>query len=276
MVSADLEGGTPVYPGLVRSVSSERVNGLARADVTVSGTLGAPRAHADIESSGLRFHDTGPGTLRTEVVISPDHVQIASFEASIGADTLRASGRLALVTGAIEGQADWTIPDLAALAGNVPRRFRPVGALTGQAVVAGRWPDATVRATLSGTGLTAAGQQVDRWSADVRFEDRASWSTGSKLEQAEGRLSMRGECALERSAHTRCTSAAVSCSSIRFQRTRRPRPPFRCARDSISISMVRAPLTIQVDAVSSSSLPYRGMAGSQGPCAARRPSNGVR
>lgn len=205
LVSADLGHAWDAAHalGLVGAGRGEqRLNGQARADVVLSGTLGAPRAHADIESSGVRFHETGPGTIRAEIMISPEQVQIASLDGRIGADTLRASGRVTLATGAIEGRADWTIPDIAALTGNVPQRFRPVGAVAGQAVVAGRWPDARVRATLSGTGLKAAGQQVDRWSADVRLEDRTVLVDRLELEQAEGRLSARGEYALGRGTYS--------------------------------------------------------------------------
>ena len=157
--------------GGILEASSLR-GGTARGDFLVAGTFGAPRLDGSVEANDVRYGTLEPAALQTRVSLTPTDIGLDDIQATLGESSVHAQGRLQCRV----RKNRWTVRGHAeksrgARQRRAAARWRVDGALEAKGTMAAlSAPQAT--ATIAAKTLNAAGQQIDRLDADLRFIDR--------------------------------------------------------------------------------------------------------
>lgn len=179
----------------------DRLRGAVDAQVTLAGTIGAPRAAGTVDGRDLWLDRVGPVTVHTTVDASARDVALHTFDAALGRNTVTGTARIGIAANTIAGTATASLADLAAFGGAVPARWRPTGAATMTATLGGALDNPTVDAALTSQDVSIAGQTIRTIAAQARLDDGLVTVTGVDLTQDTGRLSLTGTYHLDTRAY---------------------------------------------------------------------------
>ncbi len=174
-------------PGLDGSLA-----GRIDADVRLAGTLGSPHLAGTLEAREIAYASTSGGVVTATFGLDGDSVRLDSMAARLGANRVGASARMTRNDRRIVGRVDARLDDLAALAVDLPIRWRPAGALRLDGTLGGDWPRPTLASTVTGEDLQLAGQAIARLSGAVTLQNDSVTVERLQLLQPEGRLDLGG------------------------------------------------------------------------------------
>ncbi|HVB37046.1 MAG TPA: translocation/assembly module TamB domain-containing protein, partial [Vicinamibacterales bacterium] len=175
--------------------------GSARAVLALAGTLDSPQVRATVDVPDLRAAGIGPVAVNAAVSGSLDAARIESLTATLQRSVLQASGAIDFATKQVSGKVHGTMADLSTLSSAWPATLHPAGSLQVDATVAGRLPHPTVDASLSGSGLSAAGQSFDHLTAQLRLERNQLMADPVRLTQPDGSIDFTGRYDLGRATY---------------------------------------------------------------------------
>lgn len=147
-LTGTISAALPDLERVMDLLSLPPVSGSLEGSVEVSGTVAAPRGHADLRGRELAFrgYPVGDADLRLEG--DAGEVRIETLEVRKGEDRLLGSGRYLVGEGRLEGvRLEVAVRELADVAGDaVPEEWGPLGSLDGLVRVEGTLtsPEATV------------------------------------------------------------------------------------------------------------------------------------
>lgn len=185
------------------------LDGQARADVVLSGTVGEPSAAARLAVTDWRQGQVGAVSLTGQATISMHGAHVSALDAQVGANTLHARGSVSFDGGRLSGSAEATLPAMdQILAASSP--LRPSGTLQLSATIAGRVTSPLVDGRVSGQQLGFAGQTADRLAAIFHLAGRTISVERLELTQPDGRLVAGGSYDMG----TRAFAADVDASNV--------------------------------------------------------------
>lgn len=185
------------------------LDGRARADVVLSGTVGGPSAAAQLAVTDWRQGQVGAVSLTGRATISMHDAQVSALDAQVGANTLHARGSVSFDSGRLRGSAEASVPAMdQVLAASSP--LRPSGTLELSATIAGRVTSPLVNGRASGQQLGFAGQTADRLAAIFHVAGQTITVERLELTQLDGRLAASGSYEMR----TRAFAATVDASNV--------------------------------------------------------------
>jgi outer membrane protein assembly factor BamA/autotransporter translocation and assembly factor TamB len=195
--------------GLVSS--SPAIAGVAQSDFALSGTIGDPRLEGTV-ASRLQYAGIGPASVRARATVTRTAVRLDEIDGRLGDSEARGGVRLAIDTSRLDGTLDLTLKNLDVLSKALPPAARPEGALDVHASLSGSLTTPRVDADVTSSGLTSAGQHVDRVEARVHVIGAAIAIERVRIDSGEGRLEGNGQMDLSRRtyvAHATATSFPI-------------------------------------------------------------------
>ena len=141
-------------PSLAEDSRERELSGRLDAELTLAGSLGDPSATGSITASDVVVFGLPPLTVVTQASVGTTSLDVASAEIRLGDNTLRAQGRLAWDSGALEATAAGELADLEALTPILPIPWAPRGTVHMRAAVGGVWSAPVV------DELVVAGNQI--------------------------------------------------------------------------------------------------------------------
>jgi outer membrane protein assembly factor BamA/autotransporter translocation and assembly factor TamB len=147
--------------------------GMARARFALGGTFGDPRLDGQLEAHDVRYAGLNPATLRTRVSATRTEIRLDDIRGDLDESSAHGALRLNVASGRIGGQIDAALNDFTGLTTAAGLPVRVDGALDGTVIVSGSIRSPQVAATMTSSGLAAAGQSIDELQADLRLDNRA-------------------------------------------------------------------------------------------------------
>lgn len=163
----------------------------------LGGTLGAPTASGSVAIRDLRV--AGSSAISGEVPFTADlrRVSIVRAGATVGGNTLTGDAALSLTSGALRGAFAIDMRDWTAFGPTVADLY-PAGAIAAQVTLGGTRARPDVRATLTGSALEVARQQLGALSAQVAYAGQTVTADTIEIRQpAGGRLVASGRYDLD-------------------------------------------------------------------------------
>jgi outer membrane protein assembly factor BamA/autotransporter translocation and assembly factor TamB len=184
------------------------LKGSTRADFSAGGTIGAPMLEGTVDADDVRYASLPSATLHTRASITTATIRLEEIEGRAGQSSARGRASLTMDTGAIDGTFQASLNDLTELSDVFPSPVRPEGSLVLDGTLSGSTRAPRVDATIGTmTGLTAAGQRIDRLEADLLLAGRSIDVRRLQMLLGEGRLDGRGRVDLGASSYVVSASA---------------------------------------------------------------------
>ena len=182
--------------------SDGHIRGSARAELTISGSLGRSSLAGTLSAEDLRYGEAGPATLNVRLVADGSEAHLDQLEIRQGANVARVDGRLRFATRLTDGRITARLDDLSALGAAGPAWLDPSGSLSLQGTIGGHWPALEIRADVDGAALGAAGQQFETLTGTIRFDRDVLAVERLDAGQADGHVSASGRYDLTTGGYT--------------------------------------------------------------------------
>lgn len=185
------------------------LGGDARADLGLSGTIGAPSVDARLTVTDWRQGPVAAITLTSRATLSTDDAQVSALEARVGANVLRGLGSVSFQRDRLSGSVEASLPALDEIL--IARSsLRPSGTVEMSATLSGRLTSPVVDGRASGRQLGFAGQRADRLEAIFHAAGQTVSVDRLELTQPDGRLGASGSY----DARTRTLTGAVDARNL--------------------------------------------------------------
>jgi outer membrane protein assembly factor BamA/autotransporter translocation and assembly factor TamB len=177
------------------------IAGRIDAQVAVSGRLGDPTARGRAVIDGLQFGDLRPIHADAELALSSRGAAFDALRATVGRNELTGSGSVDLSSGALRGHLEADVSDFAAF-GPWITAWRPAGEFRLQVDANGTRLRPRASASISGSSLRAAQQDLGTVTAELTYANDVVAATSVELRQPDGgRLSASGDYAVTTRRH---------------------------------------------------------------------------
>ncbi len=179
-----------------------RLRAVVSAKANLAGTVGSPTATGVLAVTNLRHGEIGPGSANASFAATMSGVSIDPLQVVIGANTIGGRTTISFDKNTVSGELSADLPQIAALAAELPPEWRPNGSGRAEARFSGALDNPTAAAELSSDGLGVAGQAFRRLRATVRMANRVVIVETLNLAQDEGQLTATGRYALSSGRYT--------------------------------------------------------------------------
>jgi outer membrane protein assembly complex protein YaeT len=178
------------------------IHGPLRATVNLGGRVDALEARADVTSESLTVPGVAPAAVQATVAITPNRVDVPTLTATIGRASLTGHALVDLAGKSLAGTFSLDAPEASELLTGLPDNARVSGPIAATATLGGAPSAPDVRVDLQGSGLTFAGQPVDRLASSARITSDTAFIDSLNLTTGTGTVTGTGSYAWGTRAYT--------------------------------------------------------------------------
>lgn len=162
------------------------LDGDARAELSLSGTLADPRAIGTVEGVDFRTITSGPSHLTARIDLDGRRLQAGDLDVSAGGNRLRGAVRVTFANQTLDGELRADLSDAPAWLRVLPARWRPAGSFSVAGRLSGTVSEPRLDVGVEGRHLELAGQQADRGGAEVSLIGGTVFVVKASVTQREG------------------------------------------------------------------------------------------
>jgi outer membrane protein insertion porin family len=177
------------------------IRGGVDAPMTLAGSFRDPRVDAAMTAEALDVPLLGRVQASAAVVADPREARVSAIDVRRGASTITGEVIADIPARTWGGTLQVEAPDSGDLQGEVPEAWRVTGPLGATAALGGTFDAYRLDTVITGTGLTWAGQPIDRAKAIAVVTGEAIDVTSLELAQGIGQLGGRIRYAWESGAY---------------------------------------------------------------------------
>jgi outer membrane protein assembly factor BamA/autotransporter translocation and assembly factor TamB len=187
------------------------ISGSATARFDVRGNVDAPLLHGPLDAT-VSYPLLPDTQLGAQVSIAPEGARAQEIDVRLGASSARGEVGWSRGSDALHGglNASLALADLAGLSSSLPKTLPLDGRIELSASLGGTLSHGQVKAAASSVGLDAAGQHIDRATAEISADLNAARFSIERfaLQSDHGRIEGRGGADLTQQTYTAHLTAA--------------------------------------------------------------------